>query len=125
MMAAPTDTGARGSAVAFTPGDRAERRLKTRAARELEEIDAVFGALAHPVRRLVLLVLHFRGGSMPAGDIASRFSCSWPTVSRHLRLLAQSGLVEVAAQGRNRLYRVNYELLNGVAGGWLGWFHRD
>lgn len=82
----------------------------------------MFGALAHPVRRLVLLVLHFRGGSLPAGDIASRFSCRWPTVSRHLHLLARSGLVRVSARGRNRLYRIDYELLERVAGGWLGWF---
>lgn len=123
----PVDTqrgAARGGDVAFVPGRRDERRLKTRAARELEQIDAVFSALAHPVRRLVLLVLHFRGGSMSAGQIAGRFSCSWPTVSRHLRLLQQSGLVKVEAEGRSRLYSVDYELLNEVAGGWLAWFRR-
>ena len=61
--------------------------------RELEEYDAVFSALAHATRRHVLLVLNARGGSMTAGEIAERFSCSWPTTSRHLKVLRDAGLV--------------------------------
>jgi DNA-binding transcriptional ArsR family regulator len=94
----------------------------TRALRELDEIDAVFGALAHPTRRHILIVLNARGGRVPAGDIAARFSCSWPTTSRHLRVLLQAGLVRVERQGRGWIYVLDRERLRTVAGGWLKWF---
>lgn len=85
----------------------------------------MFSALAHHARRHVLLVLHFRGGSMPAGKLAERFSCSWPTTSRHLRVLERAGLVRVERRGRERIYHLERERLDGVLGGWLGWFHTE
>jgi DNA-binding transcriptional ArsR family regulator len=91
---------------------------------DLEAIDRVFGALAHPQRRHVLLVLRFRGGRMTAGDIAARFSCSWPTTTRHLRVLLDAGLVRVRRQGRERVYSLDARRLRRVAGGWLRWFGR-
>ena len=44
----------------------------------LADVDAVFAALAHASRRHILLVLHYRGGEMTAGEIAARFDCTWP-----------------------------------------------
>src|SRR5882724_4673296 len=73
----------------------------------LEELDTVLNALAHPARRHILLVVWFRGGEMSAGEIAGRFGCTWPTTSRHLRLLVTAGLLKVEKQGRTRFYRVN------------------
>jgi DNA-binding transcriptional ArsR family regulator len=90
--------------------------------RELEEIDAVFKALAHPSRRHVLLVIHYRGGEMTAGEIAGRFACSWPTTTRHLRVLEEAGLVRVLRRGRERIYTVDRERLRRVAGRWLTLF---
>jgi hypothetical protein len=43
----------------------------------------VFAALDNAARRQILMILHFRGDRMTAGEIADRFSCSWPTTSRH------------------------------------------
>jgi DNA-binding transcriptional ArsR family regulator len=54
-----------------------------------------------------------------AGDIASRFGCSWPTTTRHLGILEAAGLVQVEQSGRERFYVVNARRLNSVAGGWL------
>lgn len=85
----------------------------------LADLDAVFKALAHASRRHVLLVLHFRGGEMTAGEIASRFGCTWPTTTRHLRVLESAGLVRVEKRGRERIYRVDRERLARVAGDWL------
>lgn len=84
--------------------------------------ERVFNALAHPSRRQILLVLHFRGGRMTAGEIAERFSCRWPTTTRHLRVLERAGLVLVKKTGRTRIYSVNGKRLNAVLGGWLQWF---
>lgn len=90
--------------------------------RELADADAVFAALAHASRRHVLLVLRFRGGAMTAGEIADRFSCSWPTTTRHLRVLESAGLVQVEQRGRERVYRLRADRLLAVTGGWLRWF---
>lgn len=89
----------------------------------LDAYEAVFAALANAARRQILLTLHFRGGSMTAGEIAGRFSCKWPTTSRHLRRLEHAGLVTVTAAGRERIYRLNRERL-AVTGEWLSWFTR-
>jgi DNA-binding transcriptional ArsR family regulator len=92
------------------------------AQRELDELDRVFTGLAHASRRQILLALHFHGDEMTAGEIASRFGCSWPTTSRHLQKLQAAGLVRVERRGRERIYRVDREKLDRVAGGWLGYF---
>jgi DNA-binding transcriptional ArsR family regulator len=94
----------------------------SRAQRELQAIDDVFRALAHAARREILLVIHFRGGSMTAGQIAGRFGCAWPTTTRHLRVLEESGLVRVEKRGRERVYSIDAQRLRDVAGSWLGWF---
>ena len=87
----------------------------------MEELDAVLSALAHPSRRHVLLVVWFRGGSMTAGEIDERFQHTWPTTSRHLRVLEEAGLLIHEKQGRTRVYRVNAEKLE-VVRAWLEWF---
>ena len=93
--------------------------------RELDDLEVVFKALAHASRRHVLLVLHFRGGEMSAGDIAGRFACTWPTTTRHLRVLKDAGLVDVVQRGRERFYRLNKDRVQGVVGDWLDWFDRE
>lgn len=99
----------------MTPPRRSARQ-------QLEDLDVVFKALAHPSRRQVLLILRFRGGRMTAGEIADRFACSWPTTSRHLRTLEEAGLVRVEKRGRERDYRLDRDRLRAVAGGWLAEF---
>ncbi len=71
-----------------------------------ERVDAVFAALAHESRRQILLVLHFRGGRATAGEIAQRFACTWPTTTRHLKVLIDAGLVRVEKRGRERWYEL-------------------
>jgi DNA-binding transcriptional ArsR family regulator len=95
---------------------------KARGVAELEDLDMVFGALAHPSRRRIVSVLHARGGEMTSGAIAARFDCSWPTTTRHLRVLEEAGLVEVALRGRERIYRLDAGRLTTVAGSWISRF---
>ena len=94
------------------------------AKQKLEELDTVLNALAHPARRHILLVVWFRGGEMSAGDIAGRFGCTWPTTSRHLRVLVTAGLLKVEKQGRARIYRVDTKKFSAVHE-WLGWFQKS
>ncbi|MEM6989815.1 MAG: metalloregulator ArsR/SmtB family transcription factor [Myxococcota bacterium] len=92
------------------------------ASEQLAAVDAVFAALAHESRRHILLVLHYRGGEMTAGEIAGRFDCSWPTTTRHLKVLRDAGLVAVERRGRERIYKLERTFLDQVAGGWLSSF---
>lgn len=94
-------------------------------AADVEKAQRVFSALSHPSRRHILLTLHFRGGQMSAGEIANRFSCSWPTTTRHLNILRESGLVSVDKLGRERVYRLNRQKLRGILGEWLDWFEKE
>jgi DNA-binding transcriptional ArsR family regulator len=89
--------------------------------KRLEELDTVLSALSHPSRRHMLLVVQFRGGSMTAGEIDERFKHTWPTTSRHLRVLERAGLLVHEKRGRTRVFRVNHEKL-GVVKEWLEWF---
>lgn len=106
-------------------GSRASRSsgLKKRPdpAARLAALEAVCVAIAHPARRQILLAVALSGGEANAGYIARRFSCSWPTVSRHLRVLEDAGLLEPKRQGRERIYDLNREAL-GVLEEWLKWF---
>ena len=91
---------------------------------EVEALERVFAALAHDSRRAVLVFLRARGDRVRAGDIARRFSCSWPTTTRHLRQLEDAGLVRVEKEGRERFYRLERERLQRVVGDWLDHFNR-
>lgn len=64
----------------------------------------VFDAIAHPVRRQLLLLLAQEDRA--AGDLAAHFDESRPGVSRHLRVLREAGLVSVRIHGQSRVYRL-------------------
>ncbi|HET6534464.1 MAG TPA: metalloregulator ArsR/SmtB family transcription factor [Actinoplanes sp.] len=91
-------------------------------------MDDVAAAIADPVRRRILEML--REERLPAGRIADRFPISRPAVSRHLRVLRESGLIRDTAAGRQRLYELDPsrfdELITWLAQftGRGGWEHR-
>jgi len=61
----------------------------------------VFRALADPTRRQILQDL--QSGELTAGEIASRFTISAPSISRHLSVLKNAGLV-VERRDANRIH---------------------
>jgi DNA-binding transcriptional ArsR family regulator len=83
--------------------------------------DDVFAALASPARREVLRLL--LDGPMAAGAIAERFEMARPSLSEHLRVLREAGLVNEQRQGRNRVYRLDAAPLEEVAD-WLTPYER-
>jgi DNA-binding transcriptional ArsR family regulator len=87
--------------------------------RDLDDIDAVFAALAHATRRHVLQVLAARDGTMTAGELSARFAHSWPTTTRHLAVLVDAGLISVTPVGRERHYRLERHRLGDVVALWL------
>ena len=82
------------------------------AAEVLDEADAAtlarrFAALADPVRlRLVSLLATAEGGAVCACDLVEPVGKSQPTVSHHLKVLADAGLVTSEKRGRNVWYGV-------------------
>ncbi|TDC61783.1 ArsR family transcriptional regulator [Actinomadura sp. GC306] len=86
--------------------------------------EAVFTALADPTRRSVLAELAARGPAT-ATDLAGRLPISRQAIAKHLRLLAEAGLVRAEAGERRR---VRYRLQTGpvtVAQGFLAALARD
>lgn len=81
--------------------------------------DRAFAALAHPTRRQILITLHFGGGAMGAGAIARMFEHAWPTISRHLQVMEDAGLITHERHGRARTYRMNRKRLELLTD-WLG-----
>jgi len=79
----------------------------------------VFAALAHATRREILVRLAVLGGELPSGYLAKRFTHSWPTTTRHLKVLEEAGLVSVHRTGRTSMYRLERERLMRVTGGWF------
>jgi DNA-binding transcriptional ArsR family regulator len=73
-------------------------------------VDKVFGALADPTRRSVVELLG--SGPRRAGELAAAAGTSPPTMSRHLRVLLDAGIVadeRPASDARARLFRVRPE----------------
>lgn len=82
-------------------------------------MDETAGAIADPVRRAILEML--RDERLAAGQVADRFAISRPAVSRHLRVLRDSGLVRDELVGRQRFYVLQAERLAELFG-WLAQF---
>jgi ArsR family transcriptional regulator, arsenate/arsenite/antimonite-responsive transcriptional repressor len=64
-----------------------------------------FHALSDPTRRQILQEL--RKGPRTSGEIAERFESSWPTISRHLAVLRDAGLVLSEKSGQQVIYELN------------------
>jgi DNA-binding transcriptional ArsR family regulator len=83
--------------------------------------DRLFGALANPTRREVLDLL--LSGPRTVADIAAHFDMARPSVSEHLKVLKDGGLVAENRQGRFRYYAVEPEPLREL-GEWLRPYER-
>src|SRR5919108_2340967 len=79
---------------------------------------ASFEVIAEPNRRRILELLG--EGERPVGELVGQLKISQPTVSKHLRILRQAGLVEVRSQAQRRLYRVRSEPLHEM----YEWLHQ-
>ena len=65
-------------------------------------LDTTLRALSDPTRREILKAL--RGGDLAAGEIASRFPMTAASVSHHLAVLTEAGLVTAERNGRSIVY---------------------
>lgn len=80
-----------------------------------------FEVLAEPSRRRILDLL--RTEERPVGELVRLMDASQPSVSKHLKVLRDAGLVEARVDAQRRLYRVRPEPLREVAA-WLEPYRR-
>ncbi len=78
-----------------------------------------FRALADPSRREILRLL--RDGPQTSGEIAEHFSSSWPTVSRHLAVLRDAGLILSERSGQQIVYELNTTVFHDLVEHLLEW----
>ena len=68
-------------------------------------MNEAFKALADKTRREILRLL--RGGEMTAGELASRFDMTKPSMSHHFSVLKQAGLIDSRREGQQIIYTLN------------------
>ncbi|MGC3944369.1 MAG: metalloregulator ArsR/SmtB family transcription factor [Chryseolinea sp.] len=72
----------------------------------------IFQAIADPTRRAILILL----ASQPvtAGGIAEKFEAARSTVSKHVQILIECGLLDSNQQGREIYYQLKFEKLKEI-----------
>jgi DNA-binding transcriptional ArsR family regulator len=78
----------------------------------MADVQRVLAALGSPVRREILALIWDR--ELPAGEIAAAFDVTAPTVSQHLAVLRDAGLVTMTAQANFRRYRARQDALRSL-----------
>ena len=81
----------------------------------------IFGVVADSTRRDILRILLERynqssasQGELSVSDIVSSLGLSQPTVSKHLKVLREAGLVAVREEGQHRYYHLDYAPLEEI-----------
>ena len=95
---------------------KADRCILSHMAQYSPRLDAVFGALSDPTRRLVIGELG--RGPASVGDLARSSPMTLPSFMKHIRMLESAGLIRTAKAGRVRTCTLDRERL-AVVDGWL------
>ena len=81
----------------------------------------VFNAIAEPRRRELLTLLAFEERSV--SELVDQLECAQPSVSKHLRVLSEVGLVRARREGKRVLYRTNADAIRPLHE-WTSTFQR-
>jgi DNA-binding transcriptional ArsR family regulator len=82
-------------------------------------VQNAFRALADPTRRDILRLL--RDGPRTSGEIAEHFPIAWATVSRHLGVLRDAGLILSERHGQQILYELNTTVVDELVEHLMEW----
>jgi ArsR family transcriptional regulator, arsenate/arsenite/antimonite-responsive transcriptional repressor len=82
-------------------------------------MQAAFKALSDPTRREILKLL--RNGPRTSGEIAEKFPSAWATISRHLAVLRDAGLILSERNGQQIVYELNTTVFEDVVNHLLEW----
>jgi DNA-binding transcriptional ArsR family regulator len=86
--------------------------------------DAVFRALADPVRRELLDRLHARNGQT-LGELCQGHSMTRQAVTKHLGILEEATLIVAVKRGRKKLHYLNPMPIHEIADRWIGKYERS
>jgi ArsR family transcriptional regulator len=81
-------------------------------------MNALFKALNDPTRREILELL--KKEDLTAGEIADQFNISKPSISHHLDLLRQAGLVQSVKEGQYIYYSLNTTVMDEIVKWFVG-----
>ena len=81
--------------------------------------NGVFRALADGTRRRIVDLLRERART--SGEIAAQFESSWPTISRHLGVLREAGLVTTERRGQAIYYELNTSVFQDLVKHLMDW----
>jgi DNA-binding transcriptional ArsR family regulator len=84
-------------------------------------MESAFAIIAEPSRRAILSLL--ASAEQSVGDIEEHLQLPQPSISKHLRVLREAGLVESRVDAQRRLYRIRPEPLMEIDA-WLEPFRR-
>lgn len=87
----------------------------------IRDVESAFAVIAEPNRRAILSLLI--SSEQSVGEIERQLRMSQPTVSKHLRVLRDAGLVEATVEQQRRLYRLKAEPLQEIDD-WLAPFRQ-
>jgi len=87
------------------------------------DMDKVFKALADSGRRLLLDKLHADNGQT-LGQLREHLDIKRQSVTKHLKLLEEAGLVVTIWRGREKLHYLNPVPIHEIADRWIGKFER-
>jgi ArsR family transcriptional regulator, arsenate/arsenite/antimonite-responsive transcriptional repressor len=82
-------------------------------------MQAAFKALSDPTRREILKLL--RNGPKTSGELAEKFPSAWATISRHLAVLRDAGLILSERNGQQIVYELNTTVFEDVVNHMLEW----
>ena len=82
-------------------------------------MQAAFKALSDPTRREILKLL--RNGPKTSGELAEKFPSAWATISRHLAVLRDAGLILSARNGQQIVYELNTTVFEDVINHLMEW----
>lgn len=82
-------------------------------------MQSAFKALADPTRRDILQLL--RDGPRTSGEIAEHFPSAWATISRHLSVLREAGLILSERHGQQIVYELNTTVFEDVINHLMSW----
>lgn len=86
-------------------------------------MDQTLRALGDPTRREILQML--RAGDLPAGEIAARFPMTAASVSHHLSVLKEAGLVRAERNGRSLVYSLETTVFQDFLQQMMNLFGKD
>lgn len=83
---------------------------------ETDQFAAAFKALSNPVRLQIIDLISQGGGQICGCDIEHHFELTQPTISHHLKVLRDAGLISSEARGVSVFHRLNSSMLTALQG---------